>query len=152
MFRVTGLDAPLPAYWLWSVKYCFNPSLKPQNNGSLCCNYGDWYTGRWWVGYYIFGTARRAWACEGCGPAQSRPPSTKCNSPSTHGHCTILYYLIWHNNYFCTQVGSLRGTVVDVCLRTFSVLRLTCSWRMTIYLDKPSDVGQPTRPTQPFIL
>ena len=34
----------------------------------------------------------------------------------------------------------------------FPVLRLTCSWRVTTYVDKPSAVGQPTRPTQPFIL
>ena len=31
-------------------------------------------------------------------------------------------------------------------------LRLTCSWRVTTYVDKPSAVGRPTRPTQPFIL
>jgi len=27
-----------------------------------------------------------------------------------------------------------------------------CSWRVTTYVGKPSAVGQPTRPTQPFIL
>ena len=35
--------------------------------------------------------------------------------------------------------------------RTFHVLRLTCSWRVTTYVGKPSAMGQPTRPTQPFI-
>ena len=34
----------------------------------------------------------------------------------------------------------------------FTVLSSTCSWRMTIYVRKPSTAGQPTRPTQPFIL
>jgi len=38
----------------------------------------SWYTGRWWVGCYI-------WYSEegpgGCGPAQSPPRCTKCNSP-----------------------------------------------------------------------
>ena len=31
-------------------------------------------------------------------------------------------------------------------------LACTCSWWLTIYMGKPSAVGQPTRPTQPFIL
>ena len=35
--------------------------------------------------------------------------------------------------------------------RTFSVLRSTCSLRVTTYVGKPSAMGQPTRPTQPFI-
>ena len=35
--------------------------------------------------------------------------------------------------------------------RTFPVLRLTCSWRVTTYVGKPSAIGQPTTPTQPFI-
>ena len=36
--------------------------------------------------------------------------------------------------------------------RTFAVLRSTCGWRVTTYMGKPSAVGEPTRPTQPFIL
>ena len=36
--------------------------------------------------------------------------------------------------------------------RTFPGLPLTCSWWITIYMGKPSAVGQLTRPTQPFIL
>ena len=36
--------------------------------------------------------------------------------------------------------------------RAFAVLRLTCSWWVTTYVGKPSAIGQPTRPTQPFIL
>ena len=35
---------------------------------------------------------------------------------------------------------------------TFAVLRSICSWWVTTYVGKPSAVGQPTRPTQPFIL
>ena len=35
---------------------------------------------------------------------------------------------------------------------TFTGLHRTCSWWVTIYMGKPSTVGQPTRPTQPFIL
>ena len=36
--------------------------------------------------------------------------------------------------------------------RTFFGPRSTCSWRVTTYVGKPSAIGQPTRPTQPFIL
>jgi len=36
--------------------------------------------------------------------------------------------------------------------RSFTVLRSTCSWRLTTYVGKPSTIGQPTRSTQPFIL
>jgi len=36
--------------------------------------------------------------------------------------------------------------------RSFAVLRSTCSWCVTTYVGKPSAIGQPNRPTQPFIL
>jgi len=36
--------------------------------------------------------------------------------------------------------------------RSFAVLRSTCSWWVTTYVGKSSATGQPTRPTQPFIL
>ena len=36
--------------------------------------------------------------------------------------------------------------------RSFAVLRSACSWWVTTYVGKPSAIGQPTRPTQPFIL
>jgi len=29
-------------------------TLKPQSNGTTIQKYGDWYTGRWWVGCYIW--------------------------------------------------------------------------------------------------
>ena len=38
------------------------------------------------------------------------------------------------------------------CRRTVAVLCLTCSWWVTTYVGKPSTTGQPTRPTQFFIL
>jgi len=41
-----------------------------------------------------------AWA--GCGPAQSLPRCTKCNSPPINGQCTVYqlhnYYSMWHYN------------------------------------------------------
>ena len=46
--------------------------------------------------------------------------------------------------------NSGRTSVIDQW--TFAVLRSTCGWRVTTNVGKPSAVGQPTRPTQPFIL
>ena len=46
--------------------------------------------------------------------------------------------------------SSGRTSVFGRC--TFAVLRSTCSWWVTTYVGKPSAIGQPTRPTQPFIL
>jgi len=43
-------------------------------------------------------------------------------------------------------VAWLSGRTLVFGRRTFSVLRSTCSWRVTM-----SAMGQPTRPTQPFI-
>ena len=53
--------------------------------------------------------------------------------------CGWVAYLSW-----------LGGSVVE--RRTFTGLRRTCGWWVTIFMGKPSAVGQPTRPTQPFIL
>jgi len=59
--------------------------------------------------------------------------------------------VIW-NDQRCVEEWDvkLRGTVGIMSVfdrRTFPVLRSTCT-----YVGKPSAVGQPTRPTQPFIL
>ena len=50
-----------------------------------------------------------------------------------------------------TLVAWLSGRTSVFGRRTFPVLRSTCSWRVTTYVGKPSAMGQPTRPTQPFI-
>ena len=49
-------------------------------------------------------------------------------------------------------VGWLSGRTSVSDRRTFTGPHRTCSWWVTIYMGKPSAVGQPTRPTQPFIL
>ena len=58
----------------------------------------------------------------------------------THWYCYTTLLVVWHSG---------RTSVFG--RRTFLVLRSTCSWRVTIYVGKPSAIGQPTRPTQPFI-
>jgi len=56
-------------------------------------------------------------------------------------HLYYYWLVAWHSD---------RTLVFD--RRTFPVLRSTNSWRVITYVGKPSAVGQPTRPTQPFIL
>ena len=60
-------------------------TLKPQSNGPLYSNtvIGTLAVDGWAA---TFGKVRRAWA--GCGPAQSPPRCTKCNSPPINGQCT----------------------------------------------------------------
>ena len=49
-------------------------------------------------------------------------------------------------------VAWLSGRTSISGRRTFPVLRSTCSWWVTTNVGKPSATGQPSRPTQPFIL
>jgi len=65
----------------------------------------------------------------------------KHNGESICLECWIVWLVVWQSG---------RTLVFD--RKTFLVLRLTCSSWVTIYVGKPSAVGQPTRPTQPFIL
>ena len=51
--------------------------------------------------------------------------------------------------YYKTAWHSGRTPVFD--RRTFPVPLSTYSWQVTTYVGKPSAIGQPTRPTQPFI-
>jgi len=55
----------------------------------------------------------------------------------------ILITIIWLFEWL-----SGRTSVSDQW--TFTGLHQTCSWWVTIYMGKPSAVGQPTRPTQSF--
>jgi len=76
--------------------------------------------------------------------------SSKCSSLLDNHHCSCstdrqtatMQYL----------VGWLSGRTSVSDRRTFTGLHRTCSCWVTIYMGKPSTVGQPTRPTQPFIL
>ena len=67
---------------------------------------------------------------------------------TTLKNCHVLY----EENYFFGWLHSTVGRTSVLGRRAFTVLRSTCSRRVTIYVDKPSAAGQPTRPTQPFIL
>ena len=62
--------------------------------------YGDWYTGCWWVGCYIW------YSVEGHRRAGA-PPSTLLAVPNVTAHPSTAsiptsYYSMWHYNCLCT--------------------------------------------------
>jgi len=61
--------------------------------------------------------------------------------------CFTVIHMDTHTH---TLFHSGRTLVFD--RRTFPVLRLTASWTDDHFVGQSSAVGQPTRPTQPFIL
>jgi len=71
---------------------------------------------------------------------------------------TTAFLFCLYSPVFCCyfrleQLAALHSGRTPVSdRRTFPVPRSTCSWRVTINVGKPSAIGQPTRPTQPFIL
>ena len=62
----------------------------------------------------------------------------------------VCYHYRVTSHYWLVAWSSGRALVFGRC--AFAVLRSTCSWWVTTYVSKPSATGQPTRPTQPFIL
>jgi len=66
-------------------------------------------------------------------------------------YCYNIYFILLHMKPpFC--VAGRVTWAQGFGRRAFTVLRSTCSCRVTIYVGKPPAAGQPTRPTQPFIL
>ena len=60
-----------------------------------------------------------------------------------------------HDGFGVSLVGWsawLSGRTSVSGQRSFADLHSTSSWRVTTYVGKPSAIGQPTRPTRPFIL
>ena len=88
----------------------FNP-LMGTGNYSAHRIIWSWYTGRWWMGCYIWysdeGTGR--------GPSPPRPliavPTTKCNSPSINGQCTNFILFDVHYNYLCPLIKTVANMV-----------------------------------------
>ena len=62
---------------LWSAKIIIVP------HGIIW----SWYTGRWWVGCYIW-KIQRGWDWAGPKPTHASLHCTKCNSPPINGQCT----------------------------------------------------------------
>ena len=76
-----------------------------------------------WVGCYIWYSEGGAWA--GCGPAQSRPHCTKCNSPPITASVPITV-LLYDGPLLCG---------FKVAIKELSVTnRRACRWRSSSYM------------------
>jgi len=100
-----------------------------------------------------------------CGPCQNLWPSVdkKNNTIKAKNHSvTVFTTQIFSSDnlnigrlhvsywYWRKLVAWHSGKTSVSDWRTFPVLRSTCSWWVTTNVGKPSAIGQPTRPTQPF--
>jgi len=99
----------------WDMKTCITFSPPPRSDRLLVAlaltfyghtktaeqQYGYWYTGRWWVGCYIWYSEATA----GCGHAQSPPRCTKIYRNITTHPSTVSvptsYHSMWHYNCLC---------------------------------------------------
>jgi len=91
--------------------------------------FNTWFLGPTWVrplNNFLIGSAVFA---------QFTRPNT-----STHTDHATGWLVAWHS-----------GRTLVFGRRTFPVRCSTCCWRVTIYVDKPSFIGQLTRPPKPFI-
>ena len=89
------------------------------------------------------------------GSARTTGTTSRCASRrcSCRSRTAATFNNISHSTDLLPQLfGWLSSRTSVSGRRTFTGLHRTCSWWVTIYMDKPSAVGQPTRPTQPFIL
>jgi len=95
--------------WMWvsiftvhdqSLKFCLTlyGHIKTAEQRTITHQYGDWYTGRWWVCCYI------RYSEEGPGRAAA-PPSTLLAVANTASimHIPTLYYSMCHYNCLCNQ-------------------------------------------------
>ena len=87
-------------YWAGLTLYGY---IKTAEHRTIIEQYGDWYTGRWWVGCYIW------YSEEGPGRAAA-PPSLLLAVPNVTAHPSTAsvwtsYYSMWHNNCLCILEG-----------------------------------------------
>jgi len=81
----------------------FNGQIKNVEQQTIIQQCGDWYTGRWWVGCYIWNSEE--------GPGQAgAPPSPLLAVPNvtanpSRASVPTRYYSMWHYNYLCTVEG-----------------------------------------------
>jgi len=85
--RATYTDEPLYIAFSWARCVTY---LTAQQR-TITQLYGDWYTGRWWVGCYIWYSEEEPGRA---GAHQSPPRCTKCYTPPINGSVPTSYYLI----------------------------------------------------------
>jgi len=62
--------------------------IKTAEQRTIIQQYGDWYMYTAAILLHLVQRGRRGGAWAGCGPAQSPPRCTKCNSPPINGQLT----------------------------------------------------------------
>ena len=82
-----------------ALRYLINLTLcgliKTAEQRTVIQQYGDWYTGRWWVGCYI-------WYSEEGPERAAAPPSPLLVVPNVTASVPTSYYSMWHYNCLCT--------------------------------------------------
>jgi len=76
----------------------FDMALKPQSNGPL---FSYTWLVHWPLMRGLLHLVQRGGARAGCGPAQSPPHCTKCNSHPSTASVPTSYYSMWHYNCIC---------------------------------------------------
>ena len=166
MVRVYFLE-PRNSLKMWTPCYFWGPNAAWGSPGEV--NFGtDCFSRSPRIVAYVGPTCKR---CANCNIAvRNRSSNGTADSVHVWGPCNVRFGLILlvygPRNANGTDAGAafrltyqtlvwLRGTLVRTLVfvrRTFPVPRWTCSWRVTTYVGKPPAIGQPTRPTRPFIL
>ena len=84
------------------------------------------YTGRWWVGCYIWYSEEKTG--RGCGPVQSPPCCTKCNSPPINGQRPVYQSLYCCIMVHCSAVLMCRKRLKTQSLKVQSNRRWLCPY------------------------
>ena len=151
VFCVSAVSRPIKIYTNESNKVVRRTTWlhgRERSRKIVCWTNDSLRTRRRWAVIYVFSSTfdrrrrsltnkqtRRFFVCT-AGPHDPRPLS-QCDFRGLQRQRLVA----WHSG---------RTSVSD--WRTFPVLRSTCSWWVITNVGKPSATGQPTRPTQPFIL
>jgi len=90
----------------------FNGQTKTAEQRIIIQKFGDWYTGRWWVGCYIW------YSEEGPGRAAA-PPSPLIAVPNVTAHPSTAsvptsYHWTCHYSYLCPLKGEITGSTSNV--------------------------------------
>ena len=92
------------------------------------------------------------WAAMRANSDLSRSRSTNSCSTCSSFSFSAFYTTKKDTKWLPGWLAWLTGRTSVSGQRSFTVLHSTCCWRVISYVGKPSNISQPTRPTQPFIL
>jgi len=85
----------------WCTLEPFSGHTKTAQQQTIIQQYGDRYTGRWWVTCGLLHLVQWGGASAGCGPAQSLLAVPNVTAHPSTTSVPTSYYSIWHYNYQC---------------------------------------------------